>query len=70
MWQRWGNRPPAISHPTQFTELDQDDVYEERYLETIPEVESISSKRQSLHVALPELPLYVLLQLRGSVSPL
>lgn len=62
MWQRWGNKTPAISHPTQFTELDQDDVYEERYLETIPEVESISSKRQSVHAALPELPLYVLLK--------
>ena len=64
MWQRWQNRQqqqPTISHPTQFTTLDQDQPYdyEDRYLETITEVDSISSRRQSQHVALPELPLYV-----------
>lgn len=51
----------------QFTELDQDDVYEERYLETIPEVESISSRRQSALVVLPELPLYAFCGLRGQM---
>lgn len=60
MWQNWRNRQqqPAISGPTQFTELDRDD-YEDRYLETIHEVDSISSRRQSTHLphGLPELPL-------------
>lgn len=43
----------------QFTELDQDNSYDERYLETIPEVESICSRSQSVRAVLPELPLYV-----------
>lgn len=42
----------------QFTELDRDDWHQEHYLETIMEVESISSRRQSLSTVLPELPLY------------
>jgi len=48
-----------------FTELDYDDGYghgygygyEDRYLETIPEVDSISSRRQSVQLELPDLPL-------------
>ena len=65
MWQRRSNKQPAISLPTQFTQLDRDDgydgydEYDDRYLETIPEVDSISSRRQSAHIGLPELPLYV-----------
>lgn len=61
MWQRWGNKQPAISHPTTFTHLDRDDGYyydDDGYLETIPEVDSISSRRQSAQIErLPELPL-------------
>lgn len=59
MWQRWQNKQPTISTPTHFIELDRDQGYDydERYLETIPEVDSISSRRQSAHVGLPELPL-------------
>ncbi|KAK5951737.1 hypothetical protein OHC33_007029 [Knufia fluminis] len=59
MWQRWGNKQPAISQPTLFTQLDRDDGYgdyDDRYLETIPEVDSTSSRRQSAHIGLPELP--------------
>ncbi|KAK5098013.1 hypothetical protein LTS08_006768 [Lithohypha guttulata] len=56
MWQKW-NRQPQISAPSQFVELDRDDPYEDRYLETIHEVDSICSRRQSTHLpGLPELP--------------
>lgn len=72
MWQRRGNKQPAISCPTTFTHLDRDDSYyyydedddddndndNDGYLETIPEVDSISSRRQSAQMErLPELPL-------------
>lgn len=58
MWQRSAPRQPAISTPYHFTELDRDDGYhDDRYLETIHEVDSISSRRQSVQYGLPELPL-------------
>ena len=56
MWRRWNNnhRDPQIGEPMLYeTTLD------EGYLETIPEVESIISRRTSVATGhgLPELPL-------------
>lgn len=41
---------------------------DERYLETIPEVESLYSRRSSVATNLPELPLYVHLVLLSVLS--
>lgn len=47
MWQRWGSRPsqPQIGYPTNFVVLDD---HEDRYLETIDEVDSICSRQTSV----------------------
>jgi hypothetical protein len=59
MWQKW--RQPA---PQQQSMMTYEEYYDDdRYLETIHEVESIRSRRESVAhpppQALPELPLYV-----------
>jgi hypothetical protein len=53
MWRRQNNQPVMAY------DNDMDDAYDDRYLETIHEVESIRSRPVSMATALPELPLYV-----------
>jgi hypothetical protein len=58
MWKNW--RQPAASSQTNI--MSYDDYYDdERYLETIHEVESIKSRRESVAhpPVLQDLPLYV-----------
>jgi hypothetical protein len=53
MWRRHNNQP-VMAYNDHIA-----DAYDDRYLETIHEVESIRSRPASMATALPELPLYV-----------
>lgn len=60
MWRR--NNTPDYQMGYQAYPYPDEPTMDERYLETIPEVESLYSRRNSVAAtALPELPLYVLL---------
>ena len=56
MWRGYNNQPTVTNSSRG---CGYDDGYDERYLETIAEVESIASRPASTATALPALPLYV-----------